>query len=97
MMTARPISIADVKRGFADVLGAVRHRNQRFVIERRGTPIAALVPLEDLARLEDDATPRGFLALTGAFGDAPGFSDVLDEVVADRAGQPQRPAPRLPK
>jgi prevent-host-death family protein len=94
-MTAQRISIADVKRGFADVVGTVRHRHQRFIIERRGTPVAALVPLEDLARLEEPAADGGFLALVGAFADAPEFADALDGIVADRVGQAQRPAPRL--
>lgn len=88
--------MADAKREFSDVVGAVRHRGQRFIIERHGTPVAALVSLEDLARLEDETAPHGFLALVGAFDDAPEFADTLDEVVSDRVGQPQRPAPRLP-
>lgn len=95
-MTAKAISVADAKREFSDVVGAVRHRGQRFVIERHGTPVAALVSLEDLARLEGEAAPRGFLALVGAFADATEWADTLDEVVGGRAGQPQRPAPRLP-
>lgn len=66
------------------------------MIQRHGTPVAALVSLEDLARLEGETAPGGFLALVGAFADAPEFADTLDEVVADRVGQPQRPAPRLP-
>lgn len=95
-MTAKPISVADAKRDFSDVVGAVRHRGQRFVIQRHGTPVAALVSLEDLARIEGENAPHGFLALVGAFADAPEFADALDEVVGDRVGQPQRPAPRLP-
>lgn len=93
------VGIAEAKRDFADLLGAVRHRGARFVIERRGTPVAALVPLDDLARLErtpdEDGRPSGFLALVGAFDDAPELPDLLDEAVRDRPAQRPRPVPDL--
>lgn len=88
-----PISIADVKRRFADVLGEVRYHKQRFIIERNGTPVAALVPLEELA--EPTSGRRGFLALVGAFDDVPEFSAALDDAVASRRDQKTRPAPLL--
>jgi prevent-host-death family protein len=92
-MTQR-IGIADAKRHFADVLGEVRYRGERFIIERRGTPIAALVPLEDLD--DDGGTPeQGALALVGAFADAPFFADVLDGIVSSRPQQTSRPVPPL--
>lgn len=85
--------MAEVKRRFADVLGAVRYQDERFVIERNGTPVAALVPLSDLPQRA--APQRGFLNLVGAFADAPEFSDALDDAVESRSSQPSRPAPEL--
>lgn len=73
---------------------AVRHGGQRFVVERHGTPVAAIVPLDDLAQLEGGLA-QGVLALVAAFDHAPELPDVLDEVVAGRAGERSRPAPRL--
>lgn len=87
------ISVAEVKRRFSDVLGAVRYQQRRFVIERNGTPVAALVPLGD--RAPHPAAASGFLALVGAFEDAPELSRTLDEVVASRGTQRARPAPPL--
>jgi prevent-host-death family protein len=87
------ISVADAKRRFADVLGAVRYRGERFVIERNGTPMAALVPLDD------ERAPRkegGFLALVGVFDDAPQFADAIADAVKARGKQRPRPAPKLP-
>ncbi len=93
MTKPTPISVAEVKRRFADVIGEVRYHKHRFVIERNGTPVAALVPIEDL---EDASTePSGFLALVGAFADAPEFRAALDDAVASRADQQTRPAPKL--
>ena len=95
MTPPRAISVADAKRRFSDVLGAVRYRQERFVIERNGTPMAALVPLEDLAGAADTARRPGFLALVGAFADAPEYSEVALETVRRRRAQRSRRAPSL--
>lgn len=87
------ISVAEVKRHFADVLGAVRYQDKRFIIERNGKPMAALVPLSDLETPPRDK--QGFLTLVGNFSDAPEFPELLDETVETRESQPSRPAPGL--
>jgi hypothetical protein len=47
-----------------------------------------LVPIEG-------ARAEGLLGLLGAFDDAPGFAEVLDEVVASRKADRPRKVPRL--
>jgi prevent-host-death family protein len=89
------ISVADAKRRFADVLGTVRYQGQRYVVERNGTPMAALVPLTDLPESSGGDERPGFLALVGAFEDAPEYAESLAEVVRTRGAQRSRPAPRL--
>lgn len=87
------ISVAEAKRRFSDVLGSVRYRGERYVVERNGTPMAAIVPLSDL---EPAGEPRsGFLALVGAFDDAPEYAETLDTTARDRGRQRSRPAPKL--
>jgi prevent-host-death family protein len=41
------MGVAEVKRRFADVIGEVMHTGRRIVVERRGRPVVAIVPLED--------------------------------------------------
>ena len=77
---AKTVSVAEAKRRFSDVVGAVRHGGQRFVIERRGTPVAAIVPVDDLVALESKAS-RGVLGRSGKL--AP---DVQTEAFAIRWG-----------
>ncbi len=89
------ISVADAKRRFADVLGTVRYQGERYVVERNGTPMAALVPLTDLPESTGEQLRPGFLALVGAFEDAPEYAESLAEVVRTRGAQRSRPAPRL--
>lgn len=91
------ISVAEAKRRFADVLGTVRYRGERYVVERNGTPMAALVPVADLQDTDTAAKQPGFLALVGAFEDAPCYAESLADAVGDRRTQRSRPAPRLPE
>jgi len=42
----------DAARDFSDTLSRVRFGNERIVLTRRGKPVAALVPIADLQRLE---------------------------------------------
>lgn len=86
--------MADAKRRFADVLGAVRHGGERFIIERNGTPMAALVPISEL-QTHAESHARGFLALVGAFDDAPEFADAVSGAVDEREAERSRPAPVL--
>lgn len=93
MSLTERISVAEAKRRFADVLGEVRYRGRRFIVERNGTPMAALVPLDELA--PEPPSRGGFLALIGEFADAPEYADALREAVESRREQGSRPAPRL--
>jgi prevent-host-death family protein len=89
------ISVAEAKRRFADVLGTVRYQGERYVVERNGTPMAALVPLADLEVAAEQAGRPGFLALVGAFADEPQYAESLADAVRSRRAQRSRPAPRL--
>jgi prevent-host-death family protein len=90
-----PIGVAEAKRRFADVLGTVRYKGGRYVVERNGTPMAAIVPLSDLAREDGSSADSGFLALVGAFDESPEYAESLTEVVRSRRAQRSRPAPRI--
>ncbi len=91
------ISVAEAKRRFADVLGMVRYQGERYVVERNGTPMAALVPVADLHPPSTEGRRTGFLALVGAFGDEPRYAESLADTVRGRRTQRSRPAPRLPE
>ncbi len=66
-----------------------------MIVARRGRPIAAIVPLDDLARLEGQSV-RGVLAFVGAFADAKKLPRILDDAVRTRGGQRPRAAAKLP-
>ena len=73
-------SVADAKKHLSELMSRVAYNHERFLILRRGKPMAALVSIEDLARLDKDtAAPRGLLAAVGALADF----DELDEMIKD--------------
>ncbi|HXU23787.1 MAG TPA: type II toxin-antitoxin system Phd/YefM family antitoxin [Tepidiformaceae bacterium] len=71
-MTKR-ISAAHAKAQLASVVDEVLHGSERYVIERRGRPVAGIVSIEDLRRIEDSGAlserPAGALALVGAWSE----------------------------
>lgn len=39
------ITATELARGLGDVLGRIRYRNESFLVERNGVPVARLVPV----------------------------------------------------
>lgn len=80
---------ADVKTRLSEFINRVLYRDERIIISRRGKPIAALISLEDLHRLEAlerekkrGDEPESAHEVMRAFG---GWShrDDLDDLVAE--------------
>ena len=88
----RRMPLAEVRANIAAVISQVFHRAERVVIERHGRPVAALVSLDDLARLEAErptaTRPAGALALAGAWADVDDAE--IDSFLADVANARQR-------
>lgn len=51
----RKISTLDIRQNLGDILNRVALRHDEFVIERKGKPLAALVPVDRLQRMEEAA------------------------------------------
>ena len=68
---AKRVTAAHAKANLSALASAAAFGNERIIIERRGKPLAALVSVSDLERLEAGASstpgPRGALALVGAW------------------------------
>ena len=92
------IRVTEAKAQFSALIARVGYAGERFVIERRGRPLAALVSVEDLERLEREggdtvSRPLGAIALVGAWGEAEekDVDAVLDEIYAERERDTGRP------
>jgi prevent-host-death family protein len=87
---ATRVTLAEAKAKFSAVVDEVRRTSRRYVIERHGRPAAAVVSVEDLAKLESEPlgpAPAGALALVGAWSDVEdeAIDAFLDEVYRSRA------------
>lgn len=46
------VSVSEARESFADLVNRAAYRQERILIARRGKPIAAIVPMEDIEALE---------------------------------------------
>lgn len=87
-MTARSLSVVEVRKDLADVMAQVAYAGMRFVVERKGRPMMALVSPDDLRRLEalEDAADSELLrrAKAASRGAVP-----LDQLIAEADGSPE--------
>lgn len=51
----RRVSTLDIRQNLGDILNHVALRHDEYVIERKGKPLAALVPVDRLQRMEEAA------------------------------------------
>ena len=90
---AKSISAARAKAQLAELVAGVAYRGEQYVIERRGKPMAALVSVDDLTRLQQGqnaaARPAGALALVGAWSEVLSDEEV-DQFVADVYAERER-------
>jgi prevent-host-death family protein len=82
--------VAEAKSRFSELLNRTAYGNERFLIRKRGRPVAAIVSTEDLERLEAEPRARGLAAAAGLFADVPDWQQIMDEVVATRSERPDR-------
>jgi prevent-host-death family protein len=93
---AKRISAAQAKAHFSALVAQVAYGGEHYVIERRGKPLAALVSVHDLERLEQlgpPSRPRGALALVGAWRDVEeqDVEALVADIYAERARDTGRP------
>ena len=87
---ARRVSATQAKAQLSALSAEVAYGGQRVVIERHGTPIVALVSMEDLKLLgrgrATTARPHGALALAGAWRevDDEDLESLIGEIYAAR-------------
>ena len=95
------VRVTEAKAQLSALMARAGYGGERFLIERRGRPLAALVGVEDLERLEDErggvsprSSRRGALALVGAWGglaEDGEIDEMLEEIYTAREIDTGRP------
>ena len=86
-------SVAEAKRSFRALIARVG-AGERIVVTRRGTPVVALVPPDEVNPARPSA-PVGLAAVAGALADWQDLDDVVGEIYATRDQAIDRPRPHL--
>ena len=86
----RTVGIAEAKAKLSELLGQVAFKGERIILQRRGKPVAALVPLQDLERALGETRPDWLDGIVGLCSSAPEVCDALDEVVTERQTERSR-------
>ena len=94
----KKVGVTEAKAHLSALMARAGYGGERFLIERRGRPLAALVGIEDLERLEGEqgstpSRPLGAIALVGAWGEAEegDLDAVLAEIYVERRRDTGRP------
>jgi len=89
------LSVADAKRRFSELIERVG-RGERFVIARRGKPVLALGPPDDVP--EEPPQKRGLMAVWGILEGVEGADEWYEDmqrIVADRQNELPRDVPYI--
>ncbi len=88
----KKVGTIQLRKDLTALLAEVVENGRRFIIEKRGKPLAALVSVEALELIEQQQTtsanPQGALALAGAWGELKEreLESLLADVRAERGG-----------
>ena len=82
-------SVANAQKNLSELMIRAAYNNERFLIQRRGKPMAELGSIEDLARLEKEpVTPKGLLAALAEFEE---LESIVEEIYRQRKQARDRP------
>ena len=88
----KSFSTADIKARLSEMIGKVVYSHERLIVLRRGKPVAALVSLQDLRRLEalDAASAEKpdvhpIMRAFAGWAEGDDLDTLTDEIYQDRA------------
>ena len=87
----KEINIAKAKDSFSEIVARVSYSGERVLIKRRDKVVAAIVPLQDLEKIQAaDGEIRGsLLGAAGSWKNFNGIDDFLDRLY--RTAEPPHP------
>ena len=87
----RTISTLEARRQLGDILNRVALRHDQFIIERKGQPLAAVVPVERLEQMQRAAAPTCSTCWSGRSATVP---QAEADALANEAKHQSRPRRR---
>jgi prevent-host-death family protein len=78
------VSVAKIKSHLSEYLAKSAYNNEKFIITRRNKPIAALVSLDDLRKIEQYDERKGLAAISGKWQYFEEVSEFIDDIESIR-------------
>lgn len=86
------LATAEIKARLSEIIGRVRHGDERIIVTRRGIQVAALISIEDLERLEsldrqesaESGDTHPIMDAYGGWCDRDDLDELVKEIYADR-------------
>lgn len=94
----KSMGVAEIKKQFSAVISEVSLKGERFIIERKGKPMAAMVNVKELERMmpsEARGKRKGLLAAIGAWEEFDDLEQMVMTVYAGRGKAKERGVGRL--
>jgi prevent-host-death family protein len=85
-MTTTSINTADAKEDFSELVNRVSHNKERILLTRRGKAVAAIIPIEDLASIEDAQSKQELEEAMEALKEARSHGTVTLEELKENIG-----------
>ena len=76
----KTVSIAEIKSRLSDYIARSVHGHERIIITRRNRPVAALVSIDDLRRLEQSEERQGLATVVGKWLDFDEVAESLQDI-----------------
>ena len=78
------VSIAEIKSRLSEFIAKSAYTNEKIIITRRNKPVAALVSMDDLRKIEQYSERKGLAAVAGKWKDFEEVSDILEDIESIR-------------
>ena len=78
------VSVAEAKSHFSEYISKVAYAGEKYLIAKRGKPLVALVPIEDLKNIEINEEKKKLSEIIGKWENFEEIEDNINEVYSSR-------------
>lgn len=78
------VSIAEAKSHFSEYISKVAYAGEKYLITKRGKPLVALVPIQDLKNIKADKEEKGLSEIIGKWKNFEEIEDNINKIYSSR-------------
>jgi len=78
------VSIAEAKSHFSEYISKVAYAGEKYLITKRGKPLVALVPIQDLENIKAGKEEKGLSEIIGKWENFEEIEDNINKIYSSR-------------